>query len=315
MFGKLKKVDLRKGWKSEASDFTQWLAKEENLAILSDEIGIDIKLEQTEAKFGKFKADILAKEENTGRKIIIENQLETTDHKHLGQLITYTSGHDAKIVIWIVKDVREEHRQAIDWLNEHTDEETYFFVVKIELWKIGDSPPAPKFQIISRPNEWSKALKSAEKSTLTETKLLQKDFWDKFKEYAQSKGARLSLRKTSPQHWYDISLGSSDAHISLTVNTQENLLGCEVYIQDAKVIFHELYKLRDKIEDELGFRMNWMPLETKKASRIKLTREGDINNQEKCNEYFEWFKEHAEKIHKVFPKYLKKLKDKRTVRI
>ena len=125
--GKIKKVELRKAWNHEASDFTNWLAKEENLHLLSDEIGIDIKLIQTEAPVGKFNVDILAEEENTGNKIIIENQLEMTNHDHLGKIIAYASGFDANMVIWIVKEAREEHRQAVDWLNEHTDENLAFF--------------------------------------------------------------------------------------------------------------------------------------------------------------------------------------------
>ena len=183
MLGKLKKVDLRKAWKHEALDFTNWLAKDENLGLLSDEIGIGLQLVQTEASVGKFNVDILAEEENTGRKIIIENQLEPTDHAHLGQVITYASGYDAEIIIWIVKDVRDEHKQAIDWLNEHTDEKVNFFGIKMELWQIGDSPFAPKFQIISKPNDWAKAIKkSARQSSLTDAKLLQLDFWNHFKD-------------------------------------------------------------------------------------------------------------------------------------
>ncbi|MBU1121650.1 MAG: DUF4268 domain-containing protein, partial [Candidatus Omnitrophica bacterium] len=153
---KLKKVALRNVWKNEAKDFTNWLAEEENLSLLSDEIGIDIKLIKTEAIVGSFNVDILAEEENTGKKIIIENQLEITNHDHLGKIITYASGYDADIIIWLIKDVRDEHKQAIDWLNEHTDEKLNFFIIKIELWQIGDSPVAPKFQIISKPNDWAK---------------------------------------------------------------------------------------------------------------------------------------------------------------
>jgi hypothetical protein len=114
---KLKKVNLREEWKHEATDFTNWLAKDENLLLLSEEIGIDISLVQTEASVGQFSVDILAEESNTNRKIVIENQLETTDHDHLGKIITYASGFDAEIVIWIVKGVRDEHKQAVDWLS------------------------------------------------------------------------------------------------------------------------------------------------------------------------------------------------------
>ena len=153
---RLTEVDLREVWQNEATDYTNWLANEENLRLLSDEIGIEIVLETTEASIGRFRVDILAKEEITGRKIIIENQLEQTNHDHLGKIITYASGLDAEIIIWIVKDVREEHEKAVNWLNENTDEKINFFAIRMELWKIGDSQIAPKFHVISQPNDWSK---------------------------------------------------------------------------------------------------------------------------------------------------------------
>ena len=128
--GKLKKIDLRKAWEHEALDFTKWLAKEENLALLSEEIGVDLNLVETEASVGSFNVDILAEDSN-GRKVVIENQLEITDHDHLGKVLTYTSGYNAEIIIWIAKDIRDEHKQAIDWLNEHTDENINFFAIKI----------------------------------------------------------------------------------------------------------------------------------------------------------------------------------------
>jgi hypothetical protein len=309
MLGKLKKIDLRNAWKHEALDFTNWLAQDENLSILSDEIGIGIKLVQTEAKVGNFNVDILAEEENSGRKIIIENQLESTNHDHLGKIITYASGHDAEIILWIVKEVREEHRQAIDWLNDHTDEKVNIFAIKLELWQIDDSNFAPKFQVISRPNDWAKAIKkSTGQSELTDTKIMQLEFWNKFKEYSEEKGTKLRFRKAYPQHWFDISVGSSDAHISLTINTQNNLLACELYISDSKELFQSLIQNKEKIETDLGVELEWMGLEGKKASRIKLSKEGDLNNQENWNEYFEWFKLQAENFQRVFSEYIRNAK-------
>ena len=182
VLSKLTKLDLREVWKHEALDFTNWVA--ENLGALSDAVGVDIKLIQTEASVGKFNVDILAEEDLTGRKIIIENQLEATDHDHLGKIITYASGHNAEIIIWIVKDTRDEHQKAIEWLNDHTDEDISFFLIRIELWKIDDSKPAPKFEIVVSPNEWAKAIKSTPvNKDLTDTKLQQLDFWDKFKNF------------------------------------------------------------------------------------------------------------------------------------
>ncbi len=125
---KLKKVDLRSEWKNESSDFTTWLSRKENLDLLGEEIGIDISLIKTEANVGRYNVDILAEEENTGRKIIIENQLENTNHDHLGKIITYATGYDAEIIICVVKDARDEHKQAIDWLNRHMDQNVNFFI-------------------------------------------------------------------------------------------------------------------------------------------------------------------------------------------
>jgi hypothetical protein len=299
--GRLEKMELRRAWPHEASDFTKWLAKEENLSLLSDEVGVDIKLLQTEANVGSFNVDILAEEENTGKKIIIENQLELTDHDHLGKIITYASGHDAKFIIWVVKDVREEHRQAIDWLNDSTDEDINFFVIKMELWKIQDSLPAPKFQIISKPNEWAKAVKKSSLE-LTETKMMQLDFWNSFLDYVKDKGTSLRMRKANPQHWYDLAVGSSDAHISLTVNTQEGGIGCELYIPDNKGLFEKLKDRKDYIEKELGTQLSWMVLGGKKASRIKLISKIDMTSKETWENCFPWLKTWAEKFYDVFGK-------------
>ncbi len=146
--GKLKNLDLRDYWKHVALHFTQWLAEEENLQELGDEVGLDIKLIQTEAGVGKFSVDILAEEETSGKKIVIENQLEATNHSHLGQILTYAAGIEAEYIIWVVREVRDKHRQAIEWLNEHTDEKVNFFLVRIELWQIGTSEPAPRFMVV-----------------------------------------------------------------------------------------------------------------------------------------------------------------------
>ena len=159
--GKITRItDLRSIWPHEANDFTKWLADEHNLANLGEEIGIELELEERESSVDNFNVDLYAKEEGTGRKVIIENQLEETDHDHLGKLITYASGKGAEVVVWVVKRARDEHRQAIEWLNQHTDTDLGFFLVEIELWQIDDSAIAPKFSVIKRPNDWGKQMKS-----------------------------------------------------------------------------------------------------------------------------------------------------------
>ncbi len=306
ILGKLKKVELREGWKHEASNFTQWLAQEENLTLLGDEIGFEIKLLQTEAAVGSFNVDILAEEENTGKKIIIENQLEMTNHDHLGKVVTYASGYDARIIVWIVKDVREEHRQAIDWLNEHTDEDIEFYLIRIELWQIENSPYAPKFEIISKPNDWTKAVRSsADTGELTDTKVKQLEFWNRFKDYSKQRQTKLRLQKSYPQHWTNISIGSSDAHISLTINSREGMVGAELYIPGNKELYSKLLQQKDSIESELKEKPEWMELPTKKASRIRLLKDGDFEDETKWEASFEWLLDEAEKFRLVFPKYIK----------
>lgn len=137
MLGKLEKItDLRSVINLEALDFTKQLADDENLYTLGEKIGIEISLIEIEARVGGFSVDILAEEESTGKKIVIENQLEISDHDHLGEILTYASGYDAEIIIWVLKDIRDEHLQAVTWLNENTTDKINFFVVRIEFGKL-----------------------------------------------------------------------------------------------------------------------------------------------------------------------------------
>jgi hypothetical protein len=301
--GKLTKIDLRELWKHEAFNFTRWLAEPENIELLGDEVGIDIQITQTEASVGRFNVDILAAEETTGKKIIIENQLEMTDHSHLGQLITYAAGLEAEYVIWIVRDVREEHQQAVDWLNEHTDEHINFFLIAIELWQIENSPPAPKFNIISRPNEWKRSVRtSTQDGDLTDTKTKQLEFWEQFKEYASSKHPELKLRTPRPQHWYNVSIGRSDCHIALTIDSRKNKVGCELYIPDSKELYQSLLNSKPEIEKHLGVAetLDWQELPGKKASRIRVFNGFNFYDESTWETSFLWLSETCSKFKKVF---------------
>lgn len=297
--GKIKEIDLREIFKDEARDLTPWLAKPENLEALGKEIGTEIKLIQMEANVGKFHVDILAEEEASGKKIIIENQLETTDHDHLGKIITYASGHGAGIIIWIFKNIREEHRQAIEWLNEHLDENIDFFAIKLQLWQIDNSSPAPKFEIIVSPNEWVKTLRNKSQNDFTDTKLMQLEFWTSFKEWTQNKDTRIRLQTPRPQHWYDVSMGTSDAHIALTVNTREGLLGCGIYISKNKELFNFLQKNRERIEKAFNSKLEW--IDATKASRITISEPGfNLESTEAYDEYFTWLYQMTVKFKDIF---------------
>jgi len=310
--GHLKKIDLRSIWSNEKRDFSAWLAQGENLALLGNELGIDMVLIEREAGVGRFSVDILCEEEGTGKKIIIENQLENTNHDHLGKIITYAAGHDAMMVIWIFNDIREEHRRAIDWLNENTNEELSFFAVRVEAWQIDDSAPAPKFHIISRPNEWAKTIRgSSAKNEVGETKLKQLNFWQNLKTYANEKSVSLFRQTPSPQHWYNISIGSSDAHIALTLNTRDNLLGCELYINNNKELFSFLREKvgADEIEEKMGS-LEW--IDAPKASRIIQRKSGaDLDDGKEIKEYYDWMIDKAIIFHRIFSKLVKEFKVKK----
>jgi hypothetical protein len=151
--GRLEPVDLREIWKHEALAFTPWLAQ--NLDRLSDALGVPLSLEAVEHSVGPFSLDILATTSDD-RKVIIENQLEPSDHRHLGQCLTYAAGVGASVIVWVLPRLQAEHRAALDWLNEHTDEGIQFFGVEVSAVRIGESLPAPVFAVEARPNDWQK---------------------------------------------------------------------------------------------------------------------------------------------------------------
>jgi len=305
--GSLKKVELRNYWKHEALDFTRWLALDENINLLNEELGLSLIEVRAEESIGKFNVDLVAKDEFSGAKVIIENQLEQTDHKHLGQILTYASGFDASIIIWIVKDAREEHQKAMEWLNSNTSSDLSFFLIRMELWQIGESPYAPKFHILTQPNNWAKVLKenSSSNTELTDTKLAQLQFWEDFIEFSSDKSTSIRLsRKPRAQHWYDISFGSSNAHINYTINTRENLVTTSIYIPNSTELYFTFFENKDKIENELGFQLEWNQLEGRMASRITISKDADINDESSWSSYYDWLLEKSDKMATVFGEFI-----------
>jgi hypothetical protein len=264
---KLKRVELRDVWKGEANGFTPWLAKEENIRILSEEIGIDLEVQNHEEKVGPFRADILCKDTSTDHFVLIENQLERTDHNHLGQLMTYAAGLDAVTIIWIAKKFTEEHRAALDWLNNKTNESVEFFGIEIELYQIGNSDPAPKFNIISKPNDWSKTIRrTADSGQFTETKLLQQEYWQSFKNYVEKNNERFKMQKPLPQHWTNISIGSSKIRLQAIMNTRDKRIGVILNLHGPNAL-EDFRKLRTLYEEqskkEISPKIEWEEKEGK----------------------------------------------------
>lgn len=303
---RITKLNPREIWRHEAIDFTQWLAKEENISVLCEELELNLENIKPEAAAGRYNVDLVADDIDSRRKVIIENQLESTDHKHLGQLLTYASAYDASIIIWIVSDYTEEHRQAIDWFNRNTSESISFFLLQIEIYKIDDSSPAPKFNIICEPNNWGKTVMSSKAgNSLSELRLIQNEFWQGLKSFAIENNSRVNFSHSpKPQHWYHIAMGTSRCHISLTLNTQKSYIGCEVYIRNDKALFDTFYKNKDQIENELGEKLDWMALPDATASRILLTFNGNPKDRSRWKEYFKWCISTVEKFILIFRKYV-----------
>lgn len=212
--GKLTEVDVRDLWKHEQYDFSNWLAKEENIKLLDDEIGLTLMDINKEVYIGSYRCDLVAKDETTGQIVIIENQLEATNHDHLGKIITYAAGLDAKTIIWIVKEAREEHKAAIEWLNNNSSEEIGFFLIELHAYKINDSLPAPMFKVVEKPNNFTKTSKqNYSDKELNRSQNERLMFWEEFNTVIVAKGKPFSVRKPTTDHWYDVAIGTSEAHL------------------------------------------------------------------------------------------------------
>ena len=271
--GKLKKVDLRDVWPHEALDFTKWLAVDENLKLLTDAVGIELELLKTESSVGAFNVDIYAQEAGTERKVIIENQLEDTNHDHLGKVITYAAGKGAEVVIWVVKRARDEHRQAVEWLNQHTDSELGFFLVEIELWQIGDSSPAPSFNVVEQPNEWTKTLKMSE--GMSPYDRLKLSYWAMYGEIARETPeyvAAFRPCKPSRSHYTTLNCGTSDYHLALLIHAEHDKIGIEFYAPDNKEVGHKAIDNAAVFEERLGLVATI--IDGKKASGVRFWKEG-----------------------------------------
>lgn len=267
--GKLEEVDIRELWKHEQYDFSEWLSKKENIENLNDILGLTLVDISKETYVGSYRCNLFAKDETTGIKVIIENQLEMSNHDHLGKIITYASGLDAKVVVWIVKEAREEHRSAIEWLNNNTNSNINFFLIEIHAYKIGNSDNAPMFQIIEQPNDFIKNNKSINcNDTMNKSQSQRLEFWNQFNNVLVERGKPFNVRKATTDHWYNVAIGTSDAHIDITLVNKDSVIGVELYITDNKDLFDKLYQKKDEIESDLGFKLDWRRLNNSKASRI-----------------------------------------------
>jgi hypothetical protein len=310
--GKMQRVDVRSAWANEASHFTPWLASDEGMELLQDALGMDLEVEATEKFVGPFKADILAKRTDTtdDHWVLIENQLERTDHRHLGQLLTYAAGLDAVTIVWIAESFAEEHRAALDWLNSVTGDGLEFFGLEIELWQIAGSPPAPMFNVVAEPNDWSRNVQQGAKSQVSDLKSQQQKFWEGLRSRLIEKKSVVRPQKAHPQHWASFALGRAGTGLNACINSQKSTVWIEFafYGPPGKVWYDEVLAKKDAIEAAFGEALDWQRMEGKKQSRVALHRpNSDFDNEQDWPNQYQWLIEKLELFHKVFQPVAKSL--------
>lgn len=282
------------------------MSQNENIELLNDILGLTLTDISKEVYVGLYRCDLVAVDESSGIKVIIENQLESSNHEHLGKIITYASGLDAQVVVWIVKNAKEEHRSAIEWLNNNTNSDINFFLIELHAYKIGDSLPAPYFEIIEKPNDFIKNNKvNGNKNELNKSQSERLIFWNRFNEILIDKGKPFNVRKATTDHWYDVAIGSSSSHISIELINKEKHVRIGLYMVDDKEYFDKLFANKDTIETQLGIKLEWQRECSGNVSRVKYKLPGlDYDNHSNYDELINKSIDIAANMQKVFKKYI-----------
>ncbi len=300
--GEIKHVDPRTVWAHEERDFTPWLYG--NLGKLGEALGLELEAEEREADVGDFAVDIIARDLGTGRLVVIENQLEATDHTHLGQLLTYAAGREAGVVVWVSPEFRDEHREALDWLNREGGEgRPEFFGVKLEVLQIDSSNPAVNFRPVSFPNDWTRDVNQKASGDVSERRQKYQSFFQALIESLRER-KWTNAKKGQPQSWYSFSSGVK-GYIYAVAFAAGKRFRVELYIdlQDVaatKAAFDRLYEQKEAIEGEFGAPLSWEKLDTRRACRVAYYHDGSIDDPaEALASYRAWAIENMLKLSKV----------------
>ena len=306
--GHLTKVPVRVHWTNEPSDFTPWLANEENICLVSEAIRIELEVEAQEKKVGPFKADILCKDIQTGHWVVIENQLEPTDHTHLGQLLTYAAGLNAGTVIWIAESFTDEHRAALDWLNEIAAEAVNFFGLEIELWRIDDSLMAPKLNVISQPNDWTKTVADSARN-LSERELWYLEYWTALQNCLYQRESVVKPVKPTTYANQFFYVGRANFRIMASINMRGKWMCVKLELSgiDAKPHFYLLFEYKAEIDKEIGPNLKWEERSGNKYSYISLYHKTNSEDRDDWDDQHEWLCKQLEIFHTVFSPRVKEL--------
>lgn len=292
--GRLTKLAAREAWLHEARDFTPWLLA--NGDALGEVLGMDLALEGAEHRVGGYALDLIGSDQATGERVIVENQLEPSDHVHLGQILTYAGGTDPTNIVWVATSFREEHVAALQWFNERTDERTRFFAIEVSVVRIADSAPAPLFTVVVRPNDWGKQVRattSASAGAPSARSASYRDFWTQFLDRVHTdRPAWTNARSTPPQNWINLPTGMTG--VLYGVNFSKRGLCSEIYLGAADAAtntarFEAALTHREEFEAAYGTQLTWDPIPGRKAARIAIYHSGSIERADDWPQYIDWF--------------------------
>jgi len=303
LLGALERLNPRNVWPREDTDFTPWLATHPE--VLAKALGIDLEITEMEHLVGPFRVDLLGRDLTFDKILIVENQLEESDHGHLGQLMTYAAGTDAATIVWITTFLREEHRQALEWLNQQTGVDTHFFGVEVEVVHIGDSLPAPLLNVIVEPNDWQKAARNATASAGSSKSAMYANFWDQFLTRLRTDRPQWTRATRAPSaNWFSMSVGVPPGCSINAVFGQGGHLRTELYIdrgtvEETSELFERLVAQKTVFEKAYDRNLSWEPLENRRASRVADHRDGMIEATEEYSDYFNWLMETGDRMRRA----------------
>jgi hypothetical protein len=317
--GRFSKAALTTAWPTEDGNFTPWLAEPANIALLGDALGMELEVKEVESWVGSFRADILARmadeDSEIDHLVIVENQFGRTDHRHLGQILTYLAGvQDARTIVWIAENIQSEHRAAVDWLNTHTDEEFSFFAIEMELWQIDLSPPAPRFNVIASPNEWTRSTRAIARRLNEDdpggAAPLRIEYWASFGNYLSNKSVIFKIRRPNRRYWFNFPIGRSGFRIATAISTEHQWIrvGLNIRHDADKAAFDMLFDQKTPIETEFGEKLDWQRLPGKLASRVMIYQHGcNLADRARWEEFHAWMLSKMERFRSVFADRVKYL--------
>lgn len=308
--GTLMAIDPRQVWAHEAADFTPWLAAPESITRLGEAIGLELAAENTEVAIGPFAADIVARDTATGAYVVIENQLNRTDHDHLGKALTYAAALSAKVVVWVASAFTDEHRRVLDWLNDNSADDLSFYGVQLELWSVDGSKPAVRFNVVARPAEIVRQAAIRAQGDLTPTRKLQLEWWTAFRDALVASKAVPSVQSPRAQYWYNVALGRSGYVLSCTANVDIGRIGVRLYLAHrfgGDAALSQLLESRDVIEREFGEKLLWNPNPEAMDKTIVIHREADLSRRAEWPSHLKWMVETTSRMRRVFGPRIKAL--------